>query len=97
MWSTGTFEKPTNASHRQFAEGLWSHSTELIMESIDSATRCKWKKIFKGASTFIDAHRKRPTRRAQAQAKGMGVNGRATCIDEDSHSDSGSDISLMAS
>ncbi|KAG1903193.1 uncharacterized protein F5891DRAFT_978217 [Suillus fuscotomentosus] len=97
MWSTGTFEKPTNASHQQFAEGLWSHSTKLIMESIDSATRHKWKKILKGAGAFIDVHQKHPTQRAQAQAKGMGVNGQAMCIDEDSHSDSGSDILLMAS
>ncbi|KAG1797821.1 uncharacterized protein HD556DRAFT_1306413 [Suillus plorans] len=50
---------------RQFTEGLWSYSTELIMESIDGATRRKWKKIFKGAAPFIDAHRKQPTRHTQ--------------------------------
>lgn len=66
------------------------------MESIDGATRCKWKKIFKGAAPFIDAHWKRPTQRTQLQAKGKGVNGRTVCVDVDSHSDSGSDISLMA-
>ncbi|KAG1784493.1 uncharacterized protein HD556DRAFT_1451726 [Suillus plorans] len=58
MWKTGHFVQPTKASQCQFAEGLWSYSTELIMESIDGATRHKWKKIFKGAAPFTDAHRK---------------------------------------
>ncbi|KAG2037873.1 hypothetical protein BDR03DRAFT_1010462 [Suillus americanus] len=38
-------------------EQMWK-ITELIMESIDRATHHKWKKIFKGAAPFIDAHQK---------------------------------------
>ncbi|KAG1895708.1 uncharacterized protein F5891DRAFT_984012 [Suillus fuscotomentosus] len=69
MWKTRHFVQPTKASQRQFAEGLWSYSTELIMESIDGATHCEWKKIFKGAAPFINAHRKQLTQRMQLQAK----------------------------
>lgn len=66
------------------------------MESIDGATHCKWKKIFKGAAPFIDAHRKQLTQRMQLQTKGKGVNGQTVCIDVDSHLDSDSDISFVA-
>ncbi|KAG1844250.1 hypothetical protein C8R48DRAFT_678462 [Suillus tomentosus] len=92
MWSTGTYVKPKRAAHSQFAEGLWNDRTALVMESLDKASRRKWKKIFKGAKAFIDAHKKWPSRRAQAQRNGMGTNGRAACIKGDSGMDSGSDI-----
>jgi hypothetical protein len=95
MWSTGTYVKLKRAAHSQFAEGLWNDRTALVMESLNKASRRKWKKIFKGAKAFINAHRKRPSRHAQAQRNGMGTNGRAACIEDDSGTDSGSDISLM--
>ncbi|KAG1838004.1 hypothetical protein F4604DRAFT_1941837 [Suillus subluteus] len=60
-----------HGTYGQWDKGLWSFSTDLIMESIDNATHRKWKKIFKGAAPFIDAHQKRPTWRAQVQAKGI--------------------------
>ncbi|KAG2030484.1 hypothetical protein BDR03DRAFT_987061 [Suillus americanus] len=95
MWSTGTYMKPKQSTQSQFSEGLWNDFTALVMESLEKASRRKWKKIFKGAKVFIDAHRKRPSHHARAQRKGMGTNGCAACIEDDSGMDSGSDISLM--
>ncbi|KAG1848337.1 hypothetical protein DFJ58DRAFT_890773 [Suillus subalutaceus] len=95
MWSTGVYVKPKRPAESQFAEGLWSDRTELVMESLEQTTHRKWKKIFKGARSFIDVHQKRSSRHAKAQRKVVGDNGRAICVEEDSGSDSGSDVSLM--
>ncbi|KAG1855265.1 hypothetical protein F4604DRAFT_1932326 [Suillus subluteus] len=69
MWSTGVYVKPKRPSESQFAEGLWSDCTELVIESLEQASCRKWKMISKGARPFIDAHQKRPSRRAKAQRK----------------------------
>jgi hypothetical protein len=96
MWSTGTYVKPKKPADSQFAEGLWGDQTMLVMQSIEKASREKWKRIFKGARHFINAHRKRPSRRAKAQKKASGTNGHAACIEADLQMGSGSsDDSLM--
>ncbi|KAG1833245.1 hypothetical protein DFJ58DRAFT_736134 [Suillus subalutaceus] len=69
MWSTGVYVKPKRPVESQFAEGLWSDRTKLVIESLEQASRRKWKKIFKGVRPFIDAHRKQPSRHAKAQRK----------------------------